>query len=616
MTMQVTVRFFATLRDRAGVDSATLALPAPATIQALLDQLANQFTAIAPALASALIAVNQTYAFPEEFLHDGDEVALFPPVSGGSEPVWPEHFQITEANLDLDAIVANITRPETGAVAVFTGAVRGLTYSENAEEITEHLVYESYVSMAEKTLHQIALEIRQRFPKIQGIAIVQRIGVLQVGDTTVLVACSSGHRNDGIFEAARFGIDRLKEIVPVWKKEIRPDGENWVEGHYHPTPADVLPHAAQQEASTFTIGCSQCGENYPLSTSRYVCECGEPLQILAAPLFDPQLINAKLSSIWRYGPMLLPEGVSSVTLGEGWTPMVQMESEHPLLYAKLEGSNPSGSFKDRGASVLVSLLKSLAIESVHDDSSGNAAAALAAYSARANMQARLFVPAAASAVKLAQIALYGARLEPVPGPRSAATIASQEASKNGESFYASHIYHPFSILGYRTLAYELWEQLGRQAPDAVIVPLGHGSQLIGLAQGFTELKRAGLITNDPQLIGVQPEACAPLWASLNHVSNADELETLAEGIRILDPVRSKEVLAAVTASQGDIVTVSEAEISKGLRSLAMQGFYVEPTSAVVWPAYLKVKDRFRDDARIILSLTGSGLKTPTPQQFL
>lgn len=238
--MQVTIRFFATLRDRAGVDRAEMELTGESTVSALLDELAGRYPGLEPSLGSVLVAVNQEYAFPEESLNDGDEVALFPPVSGGADTAgWPEYFAITRDPLDVNGIIAHLTRPETGAVCLFTGAVRGVTQAQTKPQTTDHLVYESYEPMAEAKLRQVAREIRERYPLVQGIAIVQRIGELPVGETTVLVACASGHRKDGIFDAAHYGIDRLKEIVPVWKKEVGPDGSSWVEGEYHPTREDA-----------------------------------------------------------------------------------------------------------------------------------------------------------------------------------------------------------------------------------------------------------------------------------------------------------------------------------------------------------------------------------------
>lgn len=235
--MQVQIRFFATLRDRAGVSSAEIDLPEQATVASLIEALTDAYPRLREALDSTLIAINHEYAFPDDLLHNGDEVALFPPVSGGAD--WPEYFAITEQLLSIDEIVDHITSPETGAVCVFSGVVRGSTQRPEGVQVTEQLHYDAYNPMAETKLRQVATEIRERWPSVQGIGIVQRTGRLNVGETTVLIACAAGHRNDGCFEAAQYGINRLKEIVPVWKKEFGPDGSQWVEGHYQPTPDDV-----------------------------------------------------------------------------------------------------------------------------------------------------------------------------------------------------------------------------------------------------------------------------------------------------------------------------------------------------------------------------------------
>ena len=146
---------------------------------------------------------------------------------------YPTLFAITSDELDLNALVAAITLPTSGAVCIFTGVVRGLTVRDNPHQ-TEYLEYEAYKPMAEAKMGQVAEEIRARWPMVEGIAIIQRIGRLNPGTPTVLIACSAAHRDSGIFEAARYGIDRLKEIVPVWKKEVGPRGESWVEGEYFP----------------------------------------------------------------------------------------------------------------------------------------------------------------------------------------------------------------------------------------------------------------------------------------------------------------------------------------------------------------------------------------------
>ncbi len=150
---------------------------------------------------------------------------------------FPTIFSITESALDLDDLLARITLPTTGAACIFSGMVRGVTARGEPHETTK-LEYEAYVPMAEEKMRQVGDEIRQRWPAVEGIVIVQRIGTLLPGTPTVLIACTAAHRNAGVFEAARYGIDRLKEIVPIWKKEFKPDGEDWIEGKYIPHPGD------------------------------------------------------------------------------------------------------------------------------------------------------------------------------------------------------------------------------------------------------------------------------------------------------------------------------------------------------------------------------------------
>ncbi|MBV6394675.1 MAG: Molybdopterin synthase catalytic subunit [Anaerolineales bacterium] len=152
-------------------------------------------------------------------------------------PNHPTIFSITEEELDLDALLDSITLHSTGAAAIFTGMVRGVTSRGDAHE-TVYLEYEAYKPMAEAKMKQVADEIRARWQTIEGIAIVQRIGRLYPRTPTVLIACTAAHRDTGVFEAARYGIDRLKEIVPVWKKEVGPNGEEWVEGDYIPKPGE------------------------------------------------------------------------------------------------------------------------------------------------------------------------------------------------------------------------------------------------------------------------------------------------------------------------------------------------------------------------------------------
>ena len=248
MTVELEIRLFATLKDRAGRDRIRVELPDRAATGAdVLAAVAAGYPALAPALPTSLLAVNRAFAGPDTPVNAGDEVALFPPVSGGQgEPAAGEdspfttYFAVAPDPLDIDAIHSRLGGDDIGAIVSFTGFVRGRTRRDGLPAETLHLEYEAYETMATEKMAQIAREIRDRWPLVRGVALVQRLGRLGVGEVTTFVACAGRHRDQGVFEAARYGIDRLKEIVPVWKKEVGADRSIWLEGHYRPTPADNL----------------------------------------------------------------------------------------------------------------------------------------------------------------------------------------------------------------------------------------------------------------------------------------------------------------------------------------------------------------------------------------
>ena len=235
--MLIDILYFATLKDLIGHRKEELEVPDGSTIADLKNKLGERGERVALAVNVALFSINREFAFAEERLTEGDEVGVFPPVSGGSSPTI---LNVTEAKLDLDEIVASITSETTGAVCAFTGIVRAKTAKPESRE-TAYLEYEAYEAMAEEKLQQVSDEIRKRWPAVEGIAIIQRLGHLEPGTPTVLIACSAGHRDSGVFDAARYGIDRLKQIVPIWKKEVGTSGESWVEGEYRPEPMDRSP---------------------------------------------------------------------------------------------------------------------------------------------------------------------------------------------------------------------------------------------------------------------------------------------------------------------------------------------------------------------------------------
>ncbi|MFN3346919.1 MAG: pyridoxal-phosphate dependent enzyme [Candidatus Bipolaricaulaceae bacterium] len=318
--------------------------------------------------------------------------------------------------------------------------------------------------------------------------------------------------------------------------------------------------------------------------------------------------------VWRYRP-LLPEG-EPVTLGEGGTPLVRAPNPWGIeLWWKLEFLNPTGSFKDRGAAVMVAMLRTCGAEVLVDDSSGNAGAALAAYCARAGLRAKLFVPAYASGPKLRQIEAYGAELVRVPGPRSAASEAAQEAcARDPRLIYASHNASPYFVAGLQTLAFEMAEDLGWHAPDHVVVPLGGGGLFLGLVYGFALLVRLEHLEKMPRVHVAQAEACAPivraLAQGLPEPAPVASGETVAEGARIPRPERGREILKAALLAGTVGVMVSEEEILATQKGLARAGLYVEPTAALAPAALPKLIQAgvIRPGETVVVPLTGFGLK--------
>ncbi|MGQ9617106.1 MAG: pyridoxal-phosphate dependent enzyme [Spirochaetota bacterium] len=297
-----------------------------------------------------------------------------------------------------------------------------------------------------------------------------------------------------------------------------------------------------------------------------------------------------------------------VTMGEGCTPLVKRSVDQIPVLFKLDFLNPSGSFKDRGASVLVSYAKYIGIRRMVEDSSGNAGAAISAYSASAGISCTVFVPEYTPEEKTVQMSMYGAEVVRVPGKRQ---DASNEALKAAEGyFYASHLWHPFFINGLMSTAFELWEDTGGKIPEAIILPLGSGGNLEGLFKGFKLLKNSGYIKKVPKLIGVQSEGCKPIHiafsSGMDNYAEVGVERSIAEGIAVQRPPRARAVLKALRESEGFTVVVKDDEIIKALKRLAEMGFYVEPTSAVTLAAWHKLDRALKKNA--VLILTGNGLK--------
>ena len=367
------------------------------------------------------------------------------------------------------------------------------------------------------------------------------------------------------------------------------------------TPAYLDPHS---------------GRAYPIATPRWCGDDGAPLLLTPLPGLVRAQIDTAERSLWRYRAALPLQIPSPISLGEGLTPLIGKTLHGAPVLLKCDWMNPSGSFKDRGASVMLSLLKAQGIAHVLEDSSGNGGAAVAAYAAAGGLKATIMAPDSTSPGKTVQMRAHGAEMRLIPGSRQDTADAAERQA--GSIFYASHNWHPFFLHGTKTVAYELWEDLGFRAPDNIVVPCGAGSNVLGCAIGFGELLRSGAIDRLPRLFAVQPARCGPIAASFLAGTDAEVATpiepTIAEGTAIAKPIRRREVIDALRASRGGAVLVSEVKIQDAVFDLARIGVYVEPTSAQVAAAFgdLLADGTIGAGETTVLIMTGSGLKA-TPR---
>lgn len=352
------------------------------------------------------------------------------------------------------------------------------------------------------------------------------------------------------------------------------------------------------------------GAEFPIGEPRWRSADGSPLMISRGPGIARDDIARTDRSLWRYRAALPVDVADPVSLGEGCTPLVARELAGGLAHCKLEWFSPTGSFKDRGASVMVSILREQGVTSLIEDSSGNGGAAIAAYGAAAGMDVTVFAPASTSPAKLAQARAYGATIELVPGPREASQEAAIAAADGGPR-YASHNWQALFLEGTKTLAYEIWEDLGFDAPDHVVVPVGAGSSLLGCALGFAELYRAGQIARMPSLHAAQPFNCSPIDAAFHGDADRSVVPTVAEGTAIRNPLRAAQILDAIRETGGCTIAIAEHEILAARTALAAQGWFVEPTSATAAAAFTHLRGRgtIQPGETAVVVLTGSGLKS-------
>jgi threonine synthase len=353
------------------------------------------------------------------------------------------------------------------------------------------------------------------------------------------------------------------------------------------------------------------GRSYSLGDARWRGDDGSPLRVRELPGLTREGIDQRERSIWRYRAVLPVDPDVRVSMGEGCTPLVESVWGDVPVRFKLEWFNPTSSFKDRGVSVMMSHLRGLGVSRVLEDSSGNGGAAVAAYAAAAGIAAKIIVPEATSPAKILQARAYGAEIELVGGTRD--QVADEAVRQSATIPYASHNWHPMFLQGIKTIAYELWEDLGFRAPDNVVLVAGAGSLVLGCDIAFGELLAAGQIERLPRLLVGQPEHWATIVDTLNGQALPGEQRTptIAEGASIARPVRLPEAVEAIRRSGGAGIGVSDDEIRAATRALAARGLYAEPTSAVAAAALTRfiADGTIQPDQTTVVVLTGSGLKS-------
>lgn len=361
--------------------------------------------------------------------------------------------------------------------------------------------------------------------------------------------------------------------------------------------------------------CSACAREFSSLDLRFRCECDGLFELSDAPRrFDSSAIETSEPSLLRYRHALPPslhDFLVAISLGEGWTKTVPMTHGDSSVLVKMDHLMPTMSFKDRGAVVLVAAAKAAGAARIVQDSSGNAGHAVAVYAARAGIPCKIFVPARTSPKKIALIEAVQATVHVISGSREDAADATLAAAEEPDTFYASHVYNPLFYEGTKTYVFELFEQLDGILPDNFVVPVGNGTLLLGVARALSELRAAGLLQSTPRIVAVQAARCAPIAtafdAGRDTVEPTQNLGTAAEGIAIARPLRGVEILAALRAHQGCVLTADEAEIRARHAQLAAAGFHVEITTAATFAAFDAHRQALAGTT--VLPICGAGIKS-------
>ena len=376
------------------------------------------------------------------------------------------------------------------------------------------------------------------------------------------------------------------------------------------------------------LECALCGKAYEARRLHNLCtECGRPLLVrydlaAAARTLTRESLQGRRADLWRYAEVLPVEREENiVSLGEGWTPLLTAERLGASLgmrhlFIKDESQQPTQSFKARGMTAAVSMAKELGVEKLAVPSAGNAAGALAAYAARAGLEAHIFMPDDTPRANVVECEQTGARVTLMKG---LITDCGAEVGRRKERegwFDVSTLKEPYRVEGKKTLGYELAEQSDWELPDVIVYPTGGGTGLVGMWKAFDEMEAMGWIGSQrPRMVSVQSEGCAPIVRAFEEGQRfADEFEnaaTVASGLRVPKAVGDFLILDALRASKGAAVAVSDAELLAAVGEIgAAEGLFVAPEGAACLPALRKLLERgeVRRDERVVLFNTGAGVK--------
>jgi threonine synthase len=372
------------------------------------------------------------------------------------------------------------------------------------------------------------------------------------------------------------------------------------------------------------LECTKCGAQFSADVPRNVCSQDGGILFARYDLqslkqnFKPESLRGRDSTLWRYREVL-PD-VEQVTLGEGFTPLLPSR-EFPNVWIKDEGLNPTGSFKARGITIAVSVAKALGLKKLAMPSAGNAGSALAAYAAAAGLEAHIFMPQDVPLANRIECEAYGARVTLVNGLISdCARIVGERKDQEGWSDFST-LKEPYRVEGKKTMAYELFEQLGGKLPDTVIFPSGGGVGIIGMWKAFEEMEQLGWLDaadpkgKRPRMIAVQAEGCAPIVKAWDEGKATVEMwkdaSTLAAGLRVPRPYGDYLVLDILKCSRGTAVAVSDDEIKSAFHHWAQtEGIFAAPEGAASLAAYRRLRSSgfLSKNDKVVLFNTGTGLK--------